>query len=197
MANGQAFQVIQGAGRMYTGVFSATGANEPALTAVNVAPQASAWTYTGFTSDGMTLTIAQSFSDMHVDQLSDRVGTKLLTRDVQLQVNLAEATLANLTLGMNGGTTSSAAGPAAYSLYEPTYDGTELQPTYLAVLFDGYAPSNSAGVSKRRRIILRKAISTENVESAYKKDSLTLVPVTFTSHYVSDTVAPFRFIDEQ
>jgi hypothetical protein len=193
VTNGQAYQVLQGAGRMYTGVFSATAANEPGLAAINSAPQASAWTYTGFTSDGLTITIDQTFSEMRVDQLADRVGTKMTERQLSIQANLAEATLANLVLGMNGGTVTTA---ASYSYYEPTYDGTELQPTYIPVLFDGYAPASAAGVSKRRRIILRKAISTENIESAYKKDSLTLVPVTFTSHYVSDTVAPFRIIDE-
>lgn len=193
MVNGQAYQVIQGAGRMYTGVFSATAANEPALTAINSAPQASAWTYTGFTSDGITVTIDQTFSEMRVDQLADRVGTKMTERQLSVQANLAEATLQNFTLGLNSGTITTA---ASNSYYEPVYDGSELQPVYIAVLFDGYAPANSAGVSKRRRIILRKAISTENVELAYKKDSLTLVPVTFTSHYVSDTVAPFRIIDE-
>jgi len=193
MPNGQAYQVIQGTGRMYTGVFSATGAFEPGLAAVNSVPQASAWTYTGFTSDGITITINQSFSEMRVDQLADRIGTKTTERELQINANLAEATLANFTLGLNGGTITTASG---YSFYEPTYDGTELQPTYIAVLFDGYAPANAAGVSKRRRFILRKAISTENVEMSYKKDELTLVPVTFTSHYVSDTVAPFRIIDE-
>lgn len=193
MPNGQAYQVIQGTGRMYTGVFSASAAFEPALAAVNSAPQSSAWTYTGFTSDGITVTIDQTFSEMRVDQLADRVGTKMTERQLSLQANLAEATLANFTLGLNSGTITTGSG---YQYYEPVYDGTELQPVYIAVLFDGYAPANAAGVTKRRRIILRKAISTENVELAYKKDELTLVPVTFTSHYVSDTVAPFRFIDE-
>lgn len=194
MTNGQAYQVIQGAGRLYTGVFDINGANEPALSAVNVAPQASAWTYCGFTSDGITLTIDQKFSEMHVDQLSDRVGTKLTERGLAIKANLAEATLTNLTLGLNGGTITTASG---YSYYEPTYDGSELQPIYIAILFDGYAPASSAGVSKRRRVLLRKAISTENVESSYKKDGITMVPVTFTSHYVSQTLAPFRIIDEQ
>lgn len=193
MVNGQSYQVIQGAANMYTGVFSLTAANEPALSAINTAPQASAWTYTGFTSDGITVTINQAFSEMRVDQRADRVGTKLTEREVQIQANLAEATLANFTLGLNGGTITTASG---YSYYEPIYDGTELQPTYIPILLDGYAPANSAGVVKRRRILIRRAISTENVELAYKKDELTLVPVTFTSHYVSDTVAPFRFIDE-
>lgn len=193
MTNGQAFQVIQGAGRLYTGVFSLTAANEPGLSAINVVPQSSAWTYSGFTSDGITVTIGQTFSEMRVDQLADRVGTKLITRELQVKANLAEATLANLTLGLNGGTITTA---ASNSYYEPTYDGSELQPLYIAVIFDGYAPSSSAGLSKRRRFLLRKSISTENVESSYKKDGLTLVPVTFTTHYVSDTVAPFRIVDE-
>lgn len=193
MPNGQSYQVIQGAGRMYTGLFSATAAFEPALTAVNVAPQASAWTFSGFTSDGITVTIDQTFSEMRVDQLADRVGTKMTERQLSLATNLAEATLENFTLGLNSGTITTGSG---YKLYEPVYDGTELQPIYIATLFDGYAPSSAAGVSKRRRIIIRRAISTENVEMAYQKDNLTLVPVTFTSHYVSDTVAPFRFIDE-
>lgn len=194
MPNGAAYQVIQGAGRMYVGAFDPTIANEPALANINATPQASAWTYCGFTSDGITVTTNQSFSEMRVDQLADRVGTKMTDRELQVQANLAEATLANFSLGFNGGTITTASG---YSYYEPVYDGTELQPTYIAVLFDGYAPSSSTGVSKRRRFILRKSISTENVETAYKKDSLTLVPVTFTSHYVSTTVAPFRIIDEQ
>jgi hypothetical protein len=193
MTNGAAFQVLQGPAKLYYGTFSATAANEPGLAAINSAPQASAWTYAGFTSDGTTVTINQTFSEMRVDQLPDRVGTKMTERELQVQSNLAEATLANLSLGFNGGTVTTASG---YSYYEPVYDETALQPTYIAILLDGYAPSSSAGVSKRRRFLIRKALSTENVETAYKKDELTLVPVTFTSHFVSDTVAPFRIVDE-
>src|ERR1044072_4554427 len=193
MANGPAVQVLQGAPRPYYGAFSATGANDPALAPINPAPQASAWTYAGFTSDGSTVTINQTFSEMRVDQLPDRVGTKMTARELSVQANLAEATLANLALGFNGGTITTASG---YSVYDPIYDESSLQPTYIAILLDGYAPSSSSGVSKRRRFVVRKVLNTENVETAYKKDELTLVPTTFTSHYVSDTVAPFRIIDE-
>ena len=193
MVNGQAFQVLMGAGRLYTGVFSLTAANEPALSAINAVPQPSAWTYTGFTNDGITITIEQEFAELTVDQLADRIGRKLTGRNLAIQANLAEATLENLTLGLNGGTITTAAG---YKYYDPVYDGSELQPTYIALLFDGYAPASAAGVSKRRRFLVRKSIQTENVESAYKKGDMTLVPTTFAAHYVSDTVAPFRIIDE-
>ncbi len=193
MPNGVAFQVLQGPARMYTGLFSLTAANEPALAAVNAVPQSSAWTYTGFTSDGTTISIEQEFSEMVVDQLADIVGNKLVKRTLKIQTNLAEATLENLALGFNGGTITTGSG---YRYYEPVYDGTELQPTYLAILLDGYAPASAAGVVKRRRFLIRKSLQTETVETAYKKDELTLVPTTFTAHYVSDTVAPFRIVDE-
>jgi len=193
MANGQAFQVLQGPAFMYTGVFSATGANEPLLGNINAAPQASAWTYCGFTNDGTTITINQTFSEMRVDQRADRVGTKLTERELSVKTNLAEATLENYILGFNGGTVTTGAN---YRYFEPVYDGTELQPIYIALLLDGYAPATAAGVSKRRRFLVRKVLSTENVETSYKKDEMTLIPVTFTSHYVSDTVAPFRIVDE-
>jgi hypothetical protein len=193
MVNGQAFQVLQGAARMYTGVFSLTAAFEPALANINAAPQASAWTYCGFTSDGTTITINQTFSEMRVDQLTDRIGSKMTERELSVQANLAEATLENFTFGFNGGTITTGSN---YRYFEPVYDGTEQQPLYIAILLDGFAPSSSTGVSKRRRFCVRKVLSTENIETAYKKDSLTLVPVTFTSHYVTDTVAPFRIIDE-
>jgi hypothetical protein len=182
-----------GAGRMYTGTFSLTAANEPALAAVNSVPQASAWTYTGFTNDGITVTVEQEFAEMTVDQLADRVGRKMTGRQVKIQANLAESTLENLTLGFNGGTITTGSG---YKYYEPVYDGSELQPTYIALIFDGYAPATSAGVSKRRRFLIRKSLQIENVESAYKKGDMTLVPTTFAAHYVSDTVAPFRIVDE-
>lgn len=190
MATRLAFQVIMGAASLYVGAF---GATEPADAAVNTTPQASAWTDAGFTLDGATLTLNQEFATMTVDQLADIIGRKMTSRDVQVKVNLAEATLENLTYGLNSGTVTTASG---YKTYDPIYDGTELQPTYRAILLDGYAPANSAGVVKRRRFVLRKVLGIDNVEIAYKKGDQTVVPVTFGCHYVSTVLAPFRIIDE-
>jgi hypothetical protein len=65
------------------------------------------------------------------------------------------------------------------------------------VIFDGFAPASSTGVSKRRRFILRRCLSIENVEVAYKKGDMTLVPVTFGCHYIDTVTAPFKIVDEQ
>jgi hypothetical protein len=188
-----AYEVIMGAGRLYLGDFSLTGANEPALAAINVSPQASAWTDTGFTSDGVTLTFNQTFVKMNVDQVADAVGAKMTERALQVVTNFAQATLENLLYALNTGAITTGSG---YKYLDPEYDGDELQPTYRALLFDGYAPASSAGVVKRRRVLVRKVLNTESVGVPYKKGDLTLVPVTFDSFYVSNSLAPFRVIDE-
>jgi hypothetical protein len=193
MANKLAYQVIMGAGTLYNGAFSLTGAAEPADSAVNTTPQTSAWTDMGFTNDGVTLTVNQEFAEMTVDQIADIIGRKMTQRSLQVQSNLAEATLENLVIGLNSGTVSTGTG---FKKYVPVFDGTELQPTYFANIFDGYAPASSAGVVKRRRFILRKVLSIDNVEVAYKKGDMTLIPVTFGCHYVSTSLAPFAIIDE-
>jgi hypothetical protein len=194
VANRLAYQVVMGAGSLYTGLYQAT---EPADSAVNVAPQASAWTDTGFTNDGLSLMLNQEFATMAVDQVADILGRKMTSRDVQVKTNLAEPTLQNLTLGLNSGTITSGSGPAAWSKYTPVFSGAELQPTYFASILDGYAPSSPSGVSKRRRLIMRRCLSIDNVEVAYKKDELTLVPVTLGCHFVDTTTAPFVIVDEQ
>lgn len=193
MAARLAYQVVMGAGSMYTGPFQAT---EPLDTAVNVAPQASAWTDTGFTNDGLSLMLNQEFATMTVDQVSDILGRKMTQRDVQVKTNLAEVTLENLTLGLNSGTITTGAGPAAWKKYTPVFSGAELQPNYFASILDGYAPSSPAGVSKRRRLIMRRCLSIDNVEVAYKKDELTLIPITLGCHFVDGSTAPFLIIDE-
>lgn len=194
MANQLAYQVIMGAGTMYNGLFQAT---EPLDQAVNTTPQASAWTNTGFTNDGITITLNQEFATMTVDQISDIIGRKMTQRDVQVQANLAEATLENLTLGLNSGTIATGTGAGVnFKTYVPVFNGTELQPTYFAIIFDGFAPANAAGVVKRRRFVLRKCLSIDNIEVAYKKGDMTLVPVTIGCHYIDTVTAPFRIIDE-
>jgi hypothetical protein len=190
MANKLAYQVLMGAASLYNGLYQAA---EPADTAVNSAPQASAWTDMGFTDDGSTIMLNQEFATMTVDQVADIIGRRMTQRDVQVKTNLAEATLENLTIGLNSGTIATGSG---FKSYTPVFNGTEMQPTYFAALLDGSAPASAAGVNKRRRFILRRILSIDNVESAYKKDELTLVPVTFGCHYIDTTTAPFKIVDE-
>jgi hypothetical protein len=171
---------------LYTGAF---GATEPLDTAVNTTPAASSWTDVGGTQDGVKLTIDQSYSELEVDQIVDRVGSRLTKRNFTIETSLAEPTLTNLSLVLNGGTSASGAG---YASFEPSFASSATQPTYKALLFDGWAP----GGNWNRRIILRKSLSTDATEIGYTKDKQTLFGVKFSGHYVSASIAPLHVVDQ-
>lgn len=178
--------LIMGPATLYTAAF---GAAEPADTDVNTTPAASAWTDVGGTDGGVKLVVDQKYTELQVDQVVDRVGSRLTSRDFTVETSLAEPTLANLSLALNGGTAATGAG---FSSFEPNYASSATQPTYIALLIDGYAPDG-----KRRRVIVRKALSTDKVESTYTKDKQTFLTVKFTGHYVSSSIAPVHVADEE
>lgn len=180
-----ATNLIMGPATLYVGAF---GATEPADTAVNTTPAASAWTDVGGTTDGVSLAIDQTYTALSVDQVVDRLGSRLTGREFAIATNLAEGTLENLAYALNGGTAATGAG---YKSLDPLYASSATQPTYAAVLLDGYAPGGF-----RRRVILRKALSTEKVDSSYTKDGQTVIPVTFTGHYVTSGISPIHIVDQ-
>ena len=177
--------LIMGPATLYVGAFSAV---EPADTAVNTTPAASAWTDMGGTDGGVKLSIDQKYTELSVDQIVDRVGSRLTAREIMVATNLAEPTLANLSTALNGSTQATGAG---FANLEPLYASSATQPTYIALLFDGYAPNGF-----RRRVIVRKTLSTAKVETEYTKDKQTFFPVEFTAHYVTSSIAPFKVIDQ-
>ena len=173
-----AANLVQGPASLYFGAF---GAAEP-VDAV-AAPASAVWKDAGATKDGVTLTIEQEYSELEVDQIADIPGQRLVKRTFTIETNLAELTLENLKTALNGGTIAS-------GKYTPD-SGTPAEPVYSAILIDGVAPSG-----KNRRIIVRKTLSTDNVEFAYAKGDQSVYSVTFTAHYVSGTVSPFVIIDQ-
>lgn len=181
-----ASNLVLGPGTLYHG---AEGATEPADTAVASAPDAEDWTDVGGTSDGVTLSIENEYTELTVDQIVDRVGSRLTSRTMTVATNLAEPTLENLSRVVNGGGTVTTG--TGFKKFEPANDTSATQPTYCALLFDGIAPGGG-----NRRVIVRRALSTENVEFAYSKEDQTVFSVTFTAHFVNGSTAPFAIIDE-
>jgi len=177
---------VLGPGKLYTGAF---GAAEPADSAVNTAPAASAWTDVGGTVGGLTVEVAQTYTELEVDQIVDSVGRRLTKREFTVGTSLAEPTLANLSLILNGGTTASGAGWASY---DPLTSSSATQPTYIAVIVDGWAP----GGAFNRRAVARKCLSTAKVDFLYAKDKQNVFAVTWNGHYVSPTVTPYRWVDQ-
>jgi hypothetical protein len=177
--------LIQGPATLYSGAF---GALEPTDTQVNTIPAASAWTDLGGTQDGVKLSVDQNYSELEVDQITLRVGSRLTKQDFTIETSLAEATLENLSLTLNGGTAASGTG---WKSFDPNVTSSATQPNYFAIIMDGYAPSQF-----RRRVIGRRMLNTDSSELAYTKDKQTLIPAKFAGHYVSASISPFHIVDQ-
>jgi hypothetical protein len=184
--------LVAGPATVYTGAF---GATEPAASAVGTVPSSAVWTDMGGTDGGVKINIDLDYFALEVDQVVDRVGSRLQKREITVETNLAEATLTNLKTAINGGTITAT---AAYQSLDPLNDNSATQPNYTAVIIDGFAPLGTAGASAsaRRRFIIRKVLNTDAVGTEYKKDGQTFIPVKLTAHYVSGSISPFR-VDDQ
>lgn len=182
--------LIQGPATIYTGQF---GVTEPAKTtaALQGAPGAG-WTDLGGTIDGLTWNMNREVSKLQVDQITYRVGSRVTEQDDTFETKLAEATLDNLKLILNGGTvTVGATTELGVNNYEPDVSTSATQMLYTALLFDGWAPNG-----KRRRVIVRKVCSADNASFNYSRTDQSTFGVTFAAHYVSSSIKPFQVFDD-
>jgi hypothetical protein len=169
--------LIQGPATIYTGLF---GATEPATIAT--APGAG-WTDAGGTKEGIELSVNDEYAVLDVDQIVYEIARRRTKRVVTVMTSLAEATLASLALAIAN------AAPVANGLNLD--DGlAAFAPAYGAICLDGIAPGGF-----RRRVIVRKTLPTDSVAMSYKKDSQTVLPVTWTAHWVSSSIVPVKIED--
>ena len=189
---GSTENLIQGVGFLYVATI---GTSEPADADIADPPGAE-WRGLGFTQEGVTLTISQEYTALEVDQLVDVPGQRLTSRNVVVATSLAEATLDNLASALNELAaqvveTAAGAGTPGTKKFEPRADGLQGEPDYAMILLDGYAPNGFP-----RRVIVRRALQTGEVEAANTKDGQTVFPVEFAGHYVSSSVAPYKVVDQ-
>lgn len=142
------------------------------------------WRDVGGTQDGVTLSVKEEFTELEVDQIVDVPERRRTKREMTLVTNLAETTLDNLALVTNE--PAPAAAVAQVQTFEPTTGSAVFAPAYRACLFDGPGP---AGLN--RRVIVRKTLSTEGTEFAYKKDGQNVYSMTRSAHFVSDSIKPY------
>lgn len=182
--------LTMGPGEVFWGAF---GAAEPTNTEVsnripNTAVSA-AWTDLGGTNGGVTVELSLDYTELEADQVVDVIARRLTKREMKINTSLAETTLENFRIANNGGTITTGSG---FKTYDPTLDTSATAPTYIALIFDGV----NGDTSKRRRVIARRVLSVAGIGQEYSKDSQTLFPVEFACHYVSSTVAPFKYVDQ-
>jgi hypothetical protein len=183
--------LVQGPGTLYNAAFNTT---EPADSAVNIAPSASAsggsWTNAGFTSGGIQLVIDQTYSELDADQIVDSPGRRITKREITVGTQLAQPTLENLALVMNGGTVATA---SAVKTFDPATAVSATQPLYNAIILDGWTPE---GNGLNRRFIGRRVLSTDKITVDYKKDTQTFFSVLWNLHYVTSVIPLFHMVDQ-
>ena len=190
----QPLNVCMGPATVFTAAF---GATEPAYSAITSPPSSSVWTDVGGTADGTSvlLEVEHSLTEIHVEQLIDPVGARVSKRVIQVTVDLEEATLANLNLAMNQLSTQSSG--TGYTVFDPLTAITSFQPTYMAILIDGWAPTTGTSETEcRRRMIIRKCLSSSKADLEYEKTKPVLFHTTWTGFWVSSSIAPFEIIDQ-
>jgi hypothetical protein len=183
-----ATQLLVGPGELWTGLF---GATEPLDTAVATALDTEDWTSMGGTDGGVTVNVAREYMKLQMDQTLMSPGARLTGLDVTLATNLAEPTLENWKTALADAASSITTGVGfqAMDINGPDEPGSE--PDYLAAIFRGRAPGG-----KRRLVIVRKALSLEEVEMEHKKDGQTFIPVTFGAFWVSSSIKAVHVVDE-
>lgn len=184
--------LVQGPGTIYIASF---GAVEPSNGSVGSAPDSLVWTDLGATLGGVELSIETEYEEVELRQLPDRPMKRLKRRRLSIKTELAEPTLANLGYALND-TTSLSAG-SGWGAFAPADRSEGSVLTYNALIVDGWAPGfKPGGQHKRRRLIIRKCLSVDTVQLKYSKDGQSTYTVTWTCHYVSSVIPPFRVIDQ-
>jgi hypothetical protein len=186
----QPFNLVLGPARIYSGVF---GATEPTLGDWNSTPAASAWYDAGLTNGDTTTSIDPKYTILTADQIVDKVGARLTDRDILVSVVMAEMTLQNIANAWN--TTLGASG-ANYQVLDPNFGASAVKPSYQALLIDGIAPTGNVDANWKRRTLLRKILPTGKQDYVNSKDKQQGIAVQYQAFYVSETVPPFRFIDQ-
>ena len=145
--------LIMGPGTLYKGD---EGATEPAdsdvTSPLNETSVSGEWIDLGGTNGGVTLELDQEYTELEVDQIVDIVERRLTKREFKVNTSLAEPTLENFVIANNGGTVTTGSG---FKTFDPKQDTSATQPTYVALIFDGIAPS-----SLRRRVVTIRRLSS-------------------------------------
>lgn len=165
----------------------ALGATEPAT--IDADPGVG-WRDLGGTTGGLRLLTDREFFNLDVDQILMPAGAVPTSESYSVATSLAQATLENYGLTLNLPDDAVVVGAGSKTLeIGGTLPGSA--PNYRALIVDGRAPEGF-----RRRVIVRKVLSTASVETAMEKAGQTVYPVTFTAYYVSTSIKPVKKMDE-
>ena len=190
-----AANLVLGPARIY---YAAFGTSEPADSAVTptgyLTPPGGSWVDFGGTDGGVTVEIDTTYTPLQVDQIVMDVGARLTELKITVTAGLAEITQTNIQQALNS-ITSSGSG-SGYITMDVQVPSSATQPTYSALIIDGWAPYTSGGNPALRRAIVRKVLSQAKVTLSGDKKTQQKVEATWQAYYVSSSINPLHLVDE-
>jgi hypothetical protein len=191
-----ASNLVLGPASLYVAPFG--NATEPQDSTVTpngfLTPPGSPWVDVGGTDGGVTFETDLTYQALTVDQLTMDVGARLTESKMQVTAKLSEMTFANLQTAINNiGITSTGDG---FQTMEIPVGATSTQPSYVALIVDGWAPMTTSGTPALRRIIVRKVLSQVKASFTFDKKTQDSFDCTFVCYYVSSTINPVHIVDE-
>lgn len=191
-----AANLVLGPARLYVAPFNSAEPLDSAVTPNGTTtPPSSPWTDVGGTDGGVTFETDSTYTALQVDQITMEVGARLTDLKMQVTAKLSEMTLTNLQTALNSiGTTTQGTG---YETLDINAVSSGTQPTYAALIIDGWAPTLSTGAPALRRVIVRKVLSQVKATLTYDKKSQQSLDCTFQAYYVSSSIAAIHIVDQQ
>lgn len=183
--------LTQGPGVLWYANF---GTSVPADSAVT-SPPGAGWTDVGGTQGGIMAEIDNTYMEQVVDQIPIAIGGRLTKQAITITTELAETTLANLNLAMNGLITIT--NQSGYTTTDLQTATSATQPQYSTLIVDGWAPTTgTTEVSCRRRLIIWKTLSQGKATFKYEMGANSVYSVAFSAYFVSGSVAPWHSVDQ-
>ena len=135
-----------------------------------------------------------TYTDLQVDQIIMKVGSRLTDLNATVTTQLSEMTLTNMNLGMNS--ILSLGSGSGFATADLTVTSSASQPTYAGLIIDGWAPTLNTGAAARRRVIVRKVLSTPKVKLGYDRKTQQSIEIAFNTFYVSGSISPVHIVDQ-
>jgi hypothetical protein len=187
--------LIMGPARMYVAAFGSTEPTDASVTPNGTTtPPSAPWVDAGGTSGGVTYEVDNTYTDLEVDQITMPVGARLTAMKFTVTTKMSELTLTNLNTALNS--VATIATNSGYTTYDINVGSSATQPTYAALILDGWAPTLASGAPALRRVIVRKVLSQAKAALAWDKKTQQALDVTFQAYYVSSSIVPVHMVDQ-
>lgn len=183
--------LVQGPAQLYIAPFGSTEPADSAATVAGGAPGAP-WVDAGGTITPVMIEEDAKYASLRVTQIPMDLGARITDYTVTITTQMGEISVANLTSALNGLTTVTV--NSGYTVVDRVVGSSASQPTYAALIVDGWGPTLNTGAPARWRHIIRKVLSQPKIQRNYDPGKPVVYDVTFTGFYVSSSITPVHEI---